>query len=150
EAAATARLGELGMARMEFAIAAEFFADAAGQLPAKETGLEFDYRQRHAEALAGHAETTGDSRVLEAAAQAFRQCRRLLVRERDPGSWVRTSVGLGDMLMGLASCSSHPEIPIEEAVVSFAEAAEVIDRNAQPRQWGLVQMSYASALIEQG
>ncbi len=151
EAAATARLGELAMARMEFATAAEFFADAAGQLPVKEYGLEYDYRQRHAEALAGQAETTGDARVLEAAAQAFRQCRRLLVRERDPGSWVRASVGLGDMLMGLAGCAgSHAEVPLEEAVASFAEAAEVIDHDAKPRQWGLVQMSYATALFEFG
>ncbi len=150
EAAATVRLGELAMARFDFAAAADFFADAAGQLPAKETGLEFDYRQRHAEALASLSEQTFDARVLEAAAQAFRTCRRLLVRERDPGSWVRTSVGLGDMLTALAAHSKQPELTLEEATVSFAEAVEVIDRATKPMQWAVVQLSHATALIALG
>lgn len=152
EAAAAARLGELAMARFDFAGAADFFGEAAAQLPAKESAFEFDYRQRQAEALAAHAETTGDDHVIRRAVEAFRASRRLLVRERDRASWVRASVGLADMLLGLARAERGDAARecAEAAVVAFAEAAETIDRGTKPKQWALVQLSHACALIDLG
>ena len=83
EAAATARLGELAMARHDLDAAAEHFADASGQLPAEQPALELGYRYRRAEALAAKAETTGEPGAIEAAAAAYRVCLRLVTPERD-------------------------------------------------------------------
>lgn len=150
EAKATARLGELALARMDLDAAADHFADAAGQLPASEGALELEYRQRQAEALAAKAETTGDPRMLEAAAQAFRACRRLIVSETDERTRVRINVGLGDMLLALGLRRPDQSIELEEAITVFADAVSATDRAVKPMQWALIQLSHAAALIELG
>ena len=150
EAASTARLGEMAMARNDLDAAAEHFADAAGQLPAQEPALELGYRYRRAEALAAKAETSGDGRAIEAAAVAYRVCLRLITPERDAGAWARINVGLGDMLLALGARHPQSSIELEEAAHAFAEAAGVIDRAAKPMQWALVQLSHSAALIEIG
>ena len=150
EAAATARLAELALARMDLEAAADHFADAAGQLPANESGLELEYRQKQAEALAARAETTGDLRVIEAAAQAFRRCRNLLTPALDARLRMRINVGLGDMLVALGGRRADDAIELEEAVSAYGQAIEAVDRAAKPMQWALVQLSHAAALIELG
>jgi hypothetical protein len=150
EAAATCRLGELAMARMDLGVAADHFADAAGQLPAGESALELEYRQRQADALAARAESTGDIRAIEAAAQAFRSCRRLLLADTDQRTRVRVGVGLGDMLVALATARPSEATELEEAVAAYAEAVAAIDRAVKPMQWALVQLSHGAALIELG
>ena len=154
EAEAAARLGELALARCEFEAAAELFAEAAGNLPTRETALELEYRQRQAEALAAKAEMTGDARTLVAAAGAFRAAAKLIDKAAEPQVWARVQVGLGDMLMALGSRSdagatgSHVEL--EQAALAYEAAIAVIDRAAHPMRWALVQLSRAVALIEIG
>ena len=150
EAKATARLGELALARMDLDAAADHFADAAGQLPANEAALELEYRQRQAEALAAKAETSGEPRVLEAAAQAFRLCRRLIVADTDPRTRVRINVGLGDMLMALGVRRPDDTTALEEAVAAFCDGVAGTDRALKPMQWALVQLSHGAALVELG
>lgn len=150
EAAATARLGELALARMDLDSAAEHFADAAGQLPASEAALELDYRQKQAEALAAKAETTGDGRALQASAQAFRKCRSLVTTATEPRTRTRINVGLGDMLTALAARQPNETIELEEAIAAYADAIAAVDRATKPMQWALVQLSHAAALIELG
>ena len=150
EAAATARLGELALARMELDAAADFFADAAGQLPASERVLELEYRQRQAEAIAAQAEATNEPRAVEAAVIAFRSCRRLLQADTDMRTRVRINVGLGDMLVALGSRQMQETLELEEAVGVYADAVAVIDRTSKPMQWALVQLSHAAALIDIG
>ena len=150
EAAATARLGELALARMELDAAADFFADAAGQLPASERVLELEYRQRQAEAIAAKAEATNEPRAVEAAVVAFRSCRKLLQADTDMRTRVRINVGLGDMLVALGSRQTHETLELEEAVAVYADAVAVIDRTSKPMQWALVQLSHAAALIDIG
>ncbi|MGE0630554.1 MAG: hypothetical protein AB7O43_22415, partial [Hyphomicrobiaceae bacterium] len=101
ESGTTARLAELALARFDFDVAAELFADAAASLPSGFTEIEADYRQRQAEALAARAEISGDTRSLQAAATAFRGAMELVSRTADPAAWARLGVGLGDMLMAL-------------------------------------------------
>lgn len=150
EAAATARLGELALARMNLDAAADHFADAAGQLPASEGALELDYRQKQAEALAAKAETTGDARALHASAQAFRKCRSLVAGTTEPRTRTRINVGLGDMLTALAARDPGDTLGLEEAVAAYVDAIAAIDRATKPMQWALVQLSHAAALIELG
>lgn len=150
EAAATARLGELALARMDLEVAADHFADAAGQLPANEAALELEYRQKQAEALAARAETTGDMRVLQSAAQAFRKCRSLLAASGDTRLRLRINVGLGDMLVALGVRSKADTIELEEAAAAYTDAIEAVDRASKPMQWALVQLSHAAALVELG
>lgn len=150
EAAATARLGELALARMDLDAAADHFADAAGQLPASEGALELDYRQKQAEALAAKAETTGDARALQASAQAFRKCRSLVTGTTEPRTRTRINVGLGDMLTALAARHPGDTLGLEEAIAAYADAITAIDRATKPMQWALVQLSHAAALIELG
>jgi hypothetical protein len=150
EARATARLGELALARMDLDAAADHFSDAAGQLPANEAALELEYRQRQAEALATKAEVSGEPRVLEAAAQAFRHCRRLIGADADPRTRMRINVGLGDMLMALGIRRPNDVTALEEAVAAFCDAVAATDRALKPMQWALVQLSHGAALIELG
>lgn len=150
EAAATSRLGELALARMDLDSAADHFADAAGQLPASESALELDYRQKQAEALAAKAETTGDVRALQASAQAFRKCRSLVTTATEPRTRTRINVGLGDMLAALAARHPNETIELEEAIAAYADAIAAVDRATKPMQWALVQLSHAAALIELG
>ncbi len=150
EAAATARLGELALARMDLDTAADHFADAAGQLPASEGALELDYRQKQAEALAAKAETTGDARALQASAQAFRKCRSLVTATTESRTRTRINVGLGDMLTALAARHPSETIELEEAIAAYADAITAVDRATKPMQWALVQLSHAAALIELG
>ena len=150
EAAATARLGELALARFEFDQAADLFADAAANLPAGETVLEAEYRQRQAEALAARAELTGDPNALQAAASAFRAAMELVSRTADPIAWARLGVGLGDMLMALGQRSPGSTVELEQAAVTYEGVVSVIDRVAHPMRWALVQLSRAAALVELG
>ena len=150
EAAATSRLGELALARMDLDSAADYFADAAGQLPASEAALELDYRQKQAEALAAKAETTGDARALQASAQAFRKCRSLVTTATASRTRTRISVGLGDMLTALAARHPNETIELEEAITAYADAIATVDQATKPMQWALVQLSHAAALIELG
>jgi len=150
EAAATSRLGELALARMDLDSAADHFADAAGQLPASEGALELDYRQKQAEALAAKAETTGDARALQASAHAFRKCRSLLTTTTEPRTRTRINVGLGDMLTALAARHPSETIELEEAITAYADAITAVDRATKPMQWALVKLSHAAALIELG
>ena len=150
EAAATSRLGELALARMDLDSAADYFADAAGQLPASEAALELDYRQKQAEALAAKAETTGDARALQASAQAFRKCRSLVTTATESRTRTRISVGLGDMLTALAARHPNETIELEEAITAYADAIATVDQATKPMQWALVQLSHAAALIELG
>lgn len=150
EAGATARLAELALARMDFALAADHFADAAGQLPAHEKGLELDYRQRQAEALAAIAETAGEPAAVDAAARAFRACRVLLTSTTDARARLRVLVGLGDMLVALAPREAQAITCLEEAISAYSDALLAVDKAAKPMQWALVQLSHAAALIERG
>jgi tetratricopeptide (TPR) repeat protein len=150
EATATARLGELAMARHDLDAAAEHFADAAGQLPAGETALELGYRYRRAEVIAMKAEATGEMQAIEAATTAYRNCVRLITPERDPADWARINVGLGDMLLALGARRPQSIVELDEAAQAYASAAAAIDRAVKPMQWALVQLSYAAALIELG
>src|SRR5262249_5821538 len=126
------------------------FADAAGQLPAEQPALELDYRQRQAEALAAKVELTGDGHALERAIEAYRTCRRLASPEANPTIWARINVGLGDMLVALATRNKQALIELEEAAGAFQAAAGAVDRAAHPMQWALVQLSHAAALVELG
>lgn len=150
EASATARMGELALARMDLEIAADYFADAAGQLPAGERAQELVYRMRQAETLAAKAETAGDLHTIEAAAQAFRKCRSLIAADTESRTKVRINVGLGDMLMACGARRPTETIALDEAVAAFSDAITAIDRAAKPMQWALVQLSHAAALIELG
>lgn len=150
EATATARLGELALARMDLASAADHFADAAGQLPATEKALELEYRQKQAEALATRAEMTGDLRAVEAAVQAYRACKRLILADTDERTRVRINVGLGDMLVALGVRTASDTTGLEEAIAAYADAVAAIDRTAKPMQWALVQLSHGAALIDLG
>jgi hypothetical protein len=150
EAAATARLGELALARMDMAAAADHFADAAGQLPSNEGGLELEYRQKQAEALAARAESVGDALSLQSAVQAFRRCRSLMTDAVDPRLRTRINVGLGDMLVALGTRTARETAELEEAISAYADAVTGMDRASKPMQWALVQLSLAAALIELG
>jgi tetratricopeptide (TPR) repeat protein len=150
EATATARLGELAMARHDLDAAAEHFADAAGQLPAGEIALELGYRYRRAEVIAMKAEATGEMQAIEAATTAYRNCVRLITPERDSAGWARINVGLGDMLLALGARRPQSIVELDEAAQAYASAAAAIDRAVKPMQWALVQLSYAAALIELG
>jgi tetratricopeptide (TPR) repeat protein len=150
EAAATARLGELAIARHDLDAAAEHFADAAGQLPSGETKLEFGYRYRRAEVIAMKAEATGDTVVIETAAAAYRHCVRLLTPELNPAENTRINVGLGDMLLALGARRLQSTVELEEAAQAYSDAAKAIDRAVKPMQWALVQLSCSAALIELG
>ncbi len=150
EAEAVARMGELALARFDFGAAATLFEEAAGNLPLGETELEFDYRQRQAEALANKAEMAGDANALRDAAEAFRNAMQLLPANAEPAIRARVSVGLGDMLMAIG-CQSQVETgPLEKAVAAYADAVGVIDRDCFPMRWALIQLSHAAALIELG
>lgn len=150
EAGATARLGELALARMDLLAAADHFADAAGQLPATEKALELEYRQKQAEALATRAEMTGDLRAVEAAVLAYRACRRLVLTDTDGRTRVRINVGLGDMLVALGVRTATDTIGLEEAIAAYGDAVAAIDRSTKPMQWALVQLSHGAALIDLG
>lgn len=150
EAAATARLGELALARHDLDAAAEHFADAAGQLPAGEPALELGYRYRRAEAIAAKAEQSGEISAIEAAAMAYRICLRLVIPEQDAAAWARINAGLGDMLLALGARLTQSTIELDEAARAFASAAGTIDKAAKPMQWALVQLSASAALIELG
>ncbi|HXF52516.1 MAG TPA: hypothetical protein VNK52_00185, partial [Hyphomicrobiaceae bacterium] len=150
EAAATASLAELALARFDYDAAAELFGQAAQSVPKSDPAAELGYLVRRAEALYRKGEERDDRAALAAAAEAYSRALSMFPRGAHSESWVRANINLANALAATAAAGAAGRPRLEAAVEAYRNALGAIDRNKAPIRWALTQLSAGAALIRLG
>jgi tetratricopeptide (TPR) repeat protein len=150
EAASTANLAELALARFDYDAAAELFAEAAAGVPKSEQTAELGYLLRRAEALSRKGQEKDDRAALAAAAEAYREALRMFPRGARSEVWIRANINLANALGATAAAGADGCARLEAAVEAYGNALEAIDRTEAPLRWALTQLSAGAVLIRLG
>lgn len=150
EAASTASLAELALARFDYDAAAELFTEAAAGVPKSDTAAEVGYLLRRAEALYRKGEERDDKAALAAAADAYRDALALFPRGHEPETWVRAKINLANALGATAVTGTAGQARLSDAVEAYGHALSAIDPGKAPMRWALTQLSAGAAMIRLG
>jgi len=150
EAASTASLAELALARFDYDAAAELFGQAAASAPKSDPAAELGYLLRQAETLYRKGGERDDRAALAAAAEAYSRALAMFPRGARSESWVRANINLANALVATAAADAAGRPRLEAAVEAYRNALGAIDRNKAPLRWALTQLSAGAALIRLG
>jgi len=139
EAIATARLGELALARFELDTAAELFAEAAEMIPAEDTEGRWRYGMRQAEAMVCKGEALHDTAALREATRIYEGLSKLVPRDEPGGAWAGTQLALGHALIRIG-LSEPGTLKLKEAAAAFGRALPLLNRGSEARRWALAQL----------
>ena len=147
----SARRGEISLARLRYAEAANHFAKAAGVFPPNSAyeDKRISYLQQEASALFQQGAEFGDNGALLWSIERYRRVVSLAPRERAPLEWARIQDGLGIALTIFGRRESGTAI-LEEAVATFREALKERTRERVPLDWAMTQTNLGAALFRLG
>ena len=144
EALATARLGELALARFELDSAAELFAEAVDMAPANDHEARWRSGMRHAEALVRKGEVRRDVAAFREATRVYEGALKLVPREEPGGPWAATQLSLGAALTRIGQMEDGT-LKLKEAVAAFNKALPLLPRQSEARRWALAHMQLGHA-----
>jgi hypothetical protein len=150
EAASTASLAELALARFDYDAAAELFAEAAAGVPKSDAAAEIGYLLRRAETLYRKGEEKDDKAALAAAADAYRDALALFPRGHESETWVQAKINLANALGATAVTGAAGQARLSDAVEAYGHALSAIDPGKAPMRWALTQLSAGAAMIRLG
>lgn len=150
-AEAAAALGDLAMARLDYLVAAERFAEAAATAPDGDAHQDarLAYRDRAADALYRQGTEFGDKAALKRAIDAHRDLLTFRPRNGVPLDWAATQNNLGNALARLGEQESGAA-RLEEAVAAFRAALEERTRERVPLDWATTQQNLGLVLWRLG
>jgi exonuclease VII small subunit len=141
--------GQLAMASLQYAVAAEHFRKAAAIVPASKATERAEYLNRYAEALYRQGDERGDNPALIHAVDAYREALQEYTRERVPLQWATTQNNLGTALSRLGERESGTA-RLEEAVAAYRAALQERSRERVPLDWATTQTNLGAALLRLG
>ena len=149
EAAATARLAEIELARRDYAAAAELFLEARDALPHTARDETWSYTMRQAEALFRHGDEFGDNAALLEASRIYTAALKTASRTGMPEQWAAAQTGHADTLAAIGERLEDPA-QLLAAAAAYREAMSALDRRGAPRQWAMVSLNLGSVLVRLG
>jgi tetratricopeptide (TPR) repeat protein len=146
DAETSAQRGDIALARLRYAEAAQHFAEAARTLPVGHDQERWNYLVRQADALYRQGDEFGDNAALAEAIDITRRCLVLAPRSERPLDWARTQVALGNALLTLGARDSGTA-RLEEAVAAYREALQEFTRERVPLDWAMSTGNQGVALM---
>ncbi len=140
DAETSAQRGDIALARLRYAEAAQHFAEAARTLPPGNDHARWNYLIRQAGALYRQGYEFGNSAALSEAINVFRRSLALAPRSERPLEWAGTQNNLGLALTRLGEREGEPA-HLTEGVSTFREALQVYTREREPLDWARTQMN---------
>ncbi|HEV3156641.1 MAG TPA: hypothetical protein VGZ00_04780 [Candidatus Baltobacteraceae bacterium] len=145
KAAADAARGTLSMVLLDYEKAAEYFKQAATEVPTSHPSIRREYLFEHAKALFNHGEQANSCPALVAATEAFRTLLTDFPREQNPLEWADTQFALGKTLESLGKRESDAA-RLQEAVTAYRDALTERARDFIPFDLAETQYSLGCAL----
>lgn len=145
EAVATARLGELALARCDYDEAIDLFAEAVDGAPRADTDLEISYRLRYADALFRKGDDTRDAGSLAQAVRSYGTVADLALKIRSARPYAMARRGEGDALFRLAEAETATT-NLRAAVAAWREALPHFSRPDEAIARGLLLIEIGAAL----
>ena len=145
------RLAAVALARLRYAEAAKYFANAAAVFPPGSAyeDRRVSYLQKEAWAFNKQGVERGDNSALLLAIERYMRLLEGTPRERAPLIWAATQSNLGGALQALGARESGTA-KLEQAVVAFREALKEQTRERAPLNWAETQNRLGVALWRLG
>lgn len=149
EARATARLAELAIAALDYAVAAELFGEAALALPTGDRDGAWKFNLHRADALVLHGERSGSSAAVGEAIAAYGHLLRGAADGTNQKGLGQASLGLAQAL-ALAGQQEQGTTRLKDSIAAYRKALNVLTRETEPKIWALAQMRLGRVLATTG
>ena len=133
-AEADGKRGDLAMTRLRYVDAAQFYAAAAGSVPAARQAERRQYSEKEADALYQQGTERGDNRAAARAIDRYRALVRAMDRATLPLDWARAQTSFGNALKALGEREPGTG-RLEDAVAVYRLALENRPREQVPLDW---------------
>jgi tetratricopeptide (TPR) repeat protein len=145
EAAATARLAEMELARRDYASAADLFGEAQDGLPRSDRQGIWLYAMRQGEALFRLGDEHGEDGALAEAVRVYGNAQKLTAKTDAPRNWAAAQCGIGLAHFRLGERNGDTG-QLRQAVAAWRDAIEALGEQKDAAQRAVTAGRLAQAL----